>query len=102
MKKKANCWEFHKCGRAEGGDNVHVHGICPVATEKRTDGIHDGTNGGRACWAIAGTFCQGKIQGTFAKKKKTCLDCSFFQEVLLENSFKLISVDAIVEKIGRE
>ena len=101
MKRNQNCWEFHDCGRVEGGKNVHIHGICPATNEKKADGIHIGKNGGRACWVIAGTFCGGKVQGTFAEKQKTCLDCRFFQEVLKEQDFTLIAVDAILKKIGK-
>jgi hypothetical protein len=102
MKKLLNCWEFHGCGRVAGGDKVHVYGICPVTTEKKADGIHGGKNGGRACWAIAGTFCEGKIQGSFAEKRRSCLDCAFFQEVLRQNDFTLLSVVKILKKIGKK
>jgi hypothetical protein len=53
---KLNCWEFEKCGRQPGGIKVKELGVCPAATEKRAHGINGGINGGRACWAIAGTF----------------------------------------------
>jgi len=42
------------------------------------NGIHGGTNGGRSCWAVAGTFCFGEVQGTFANEFKNCMDCEFF------------------------
>lgn len=76
-----NCWEFKKCGREMGGPEVAEHGICPAYTEARLNGIHGGRNAGRSCWVIAGTFCGGKVQGTFAEKEKSCLACDFYKIV---------------------
>jgi signal transduction histidine kinase len=56
------CWEFMKC-RREVNDEVR----CPSYP-----------NFGRACWAVAGTFCEGKVQGTFAQKYQSCSKCEFF------------------------
>lgn len=78
---KQNCWEFKKCGREPGGAKADQLGVCPASTEKRTDGINGGTNGGRACWAITGTLCGGQTQGTFAAKVGNCLKCEFYQAV---------------------
>ena len=85
---KKNCWEFTACGREPGGANVHELGICPAAIARDCDGIHGGVCGGRACWAISGTLCDGRLQGTIASKLKNCLKCEFYQEVLRENNGK--------------
>ncbi len=82
--KKLNCWEFMKCGREPGGSKVHELGVCPAATAEKADGLNGGKNGGRICWAIAGTICGGKITGTFAQKKETCLKCEFYKRVRKE------------------
>ncbi len=82
---KTNCWEFKKCGRQPGGSNVEQLGVCAASIEARADGVNGGANGGRACWAITGTLCGGKVQGTFARKLANCLlDCEFFKMVLKE------------------
>ncbi len=81
MKKNLNCWEFNKCGREQGGKRVDELGVCPAATDTSFDGINHGLNGGRVCWAIAGTFCEGKIQGAFADKRHSCVKCNFFKMV---------------------
>jgi hypothetical protein len=81
---KVNCWEFKKCGREPGGPRVPELGVCPAATEVRVDGLNDGTNGGRVCWGIAGTFCGGEVQGSFAAKLNTCLECEFYRLVRKE------------------
>ncbi len=78
---RQNCWDFMKCGRQPGGPNTHTLGECIAATESRIDGINGGKNGGRACWALAGTLCGGRIQGTYATKLANCLSCQFYELV---------------------
>ena len=63
-----NCWEFKKCGREPGGANVKEFGVCPVYPNQ-------GTN----CATVAGTFCGGQVQGTFAMKLSNCMKCDFFK-----------------------
>ncbi len=76
-----NCWEFKQCGREPNGAKVAELGICPAAVDRASNGLNDGRNGGRFCWAVSGTFCGGKVQGTFAQKQTTCLNCDFFRLV---------------------
>lgn len=83
---KQNCWEFTNCGRGPGGARVGDAGPCPAATEAAADGKNGGTNGGRVCWTVAGTYCGGKLQGTYAAKIETCLRCEFCRQVLSEES----------------
>ncbi|MBU0673885.1 MAG: hypothetical protein KJ950_04510 [Proteobacteria bacterium] len=83
-KKKLNCWEFKKCGREPGGLKTAELGICPATTENRLDGVHSGENAGRACWVVAGTYCKGEVQGSFAKKYTNCSQCEFHQLVQQE------------------
>jgi hypothetical protein len=79
-----NCWEFKKCERQIGGSNVNELGVCPAATNKEYNGINGGVNAGRICWAISGTFCNGKPEGTFCKKLISCINCNFFSQVKKE------------------
>ncbi|MCP3891373.1 MAG: protein kinase [Desulfobulbaceae bacterium] len=83
--KKLNCWEFSKCGREPAGKRVDELGVCPAAVDTSFDTINSGKNGGRVCWAIAGTFCEGRIQGAFADKRKSCVNCEFFKMVNSED-----------------
>ncbi len=63
---KTPCWEFMKCEKdANGGVQ------CPASP-----------NFGRVCWAVAGTFCQGTVQGTFAQKYDDCKKCEFYNKAL--------------------
>ena len=81
---KLNCWEFMRCGRQPGGERVGELGICPAVTESRLNGVFHGTNAGRCCWAVAGTFCKGGPEGTFAKRYASCTQCEFFKHVEAE------------------
>ncbi len=65
-----NCWDVKNCGRIPGGDKVAEFGTCPAYPDK-----------GRDCWAVAGTFCGGKVQGSLAQKLGNCMDCNFYKQV---------------------
>ena len=96
MEKKLNCWEFKNCGREPGGVKVNEQGICPATNNSLVNGVNGGNNGGRICWSIAGTFCNGEIKGSFAQDKFTCLMCDFFKLVEEEEN---ISNDQVVTPI---
>ncbi len=81
---KNNCWEFKKCGREAGGSKTGEFGICPAAMDIMSNGTNSGRNGGRYCWKIAGTFCGGKVQGSWASKMTNCTACEFYQIVKKE------------------
>lgn len=76
--KLANCWEYMSCGREPGGDRVDELGPCAATISKAGNGL---LQSGHACWAVAGTFCGGEVQGSFAQKFETCLKCPFYREV---------------------
>jgi hypothetical protein len=81
---KLNCWEMNKCGREPGGSKAGELGVCPAASDTSSNGINSGKNGGRICWVIAGTFCGGNVQGTFAKKHVSCMSCEVFKQIKSE------------------
>jgi hypothetical protein len=81
---KLNCWEHKKCERHPGGKLAGELGVCPAATQQNLNGVHGGKNAGRACWAVAGTFCGGAVQGTEAQKQHNCWMCEVFQSVRKE------------------
>jgi signal transduction histidine kinase len=66
---KVQCWEYMKCGRDKD------------ATLKCPSHPHFG----RVCWVTAGTFCEGKVQGTYAQKYEDCRKCDFFQVIISGN-----------------
>jgi hypothetical protein len=74
---KENCWEFKKCGR----ESTNKPGPCPAVTETSAHTVNRGKNGGRICWAVTGTLCDGKVQGTYAEKVLICSDCAFRRKV---------------------
>lgn len=100
-KKRLNCWEIMKCSRGQGGEKVAELGICPAPTEVRANGINEGENAGRACWAIAGTFCRGIVQGTFAKKLGDCMKCKFYKLVIKEEGIEYQSAKDILKKLEK-
>ncbi len=57
-----NCWEFKKCESKED---------CPAYVKRA----------GKVCWIVAGTMCGGEVQGTFAKKIRTCIECDFYKYI---------------------
>jgi hypothetical protein len=87
---KQNCWEFKKCGRELGGVKVAELGVCQAAIESQVNGVHDGINGGRACWVVAGTLCGGKVQGSFAVKMTNCKECDFYKLVASEEGVDFV------------
>ncbi|MDD5492412.1 MAG: hypothetical protein PHV60_07020 [bacterium] len=99
---KMNCWEFKKCGREPGGTKETDLGVCPATVETRTDKINTGKNGGRACWVIAGTYCQGEIQGTFASKIRDCIKCEFFLLVAKEEGVDFKALKDVTNLLKKE
>lgn len=73
-----------QCGREPGGCNVPESSVCPAAVDTAHDGINSGSRAGRFCWAVAGTLCNGKIQGSFAEKRASCTQCQFYKLVRAE------------------
>lgn len=98
MSAKQNCWEFKKCGREPVGVKVKELGICVASTETFGNGMNGGKNAGRICWAVAGTFCGGKIQGTYAQKSVSCMSCDFFKKVKKEEG----PINFILLKTGQK
>jgi hypothetical protein len=94
-----NCWEATSCGREPGGRKVGELGICPASLEKSVNGCNGGTNGGRACWAIPGTFCGGEIQHFETQKWGSCRRCSFFWQVQREEGPNYTGVGLIMERL---
>ena len=90
-----NCWDFKKCGRQPGGNRTAELGVCPAASEAKADGMNGGRNGGRICWALSGTLCGGKVQGTFATKLTNCMDCDFYKVVHEEQGKNCKSVNEL-------
>jgi two-component system sensor histidine kinase HydH len=63
------CWERLRCGKED----------CPSYGRTR-------------CWAIAGTFCHGKVQGAFAQKIGDCRNCVVYRESCGDEIQELIEV----------
>ena len=96
-----NCWEYKKCGRQPQGAKVGELGLCPAPLQQELDDVHGGTNGGRACWVIGGTFCKGELQGTFAQKFKNCEQCDFYQLVRKEEGMSFVLSATLLSKLRK-
>jgi hypothetical protein len=92
MAIKLNCWEFKKCGREPWGAKISEDDVCPAATKASANGINGGKNGGRICWAIAGTLSNEQIKGTFVKEIFSCMSCDFYKLVNEEENINTYEV----------
>jgi len=106
--EKKNCWDYTDCGRTPGGRKAAELGVCPVAMKRDLDGIHGGTNAGRACWVVAGSLCGGTVQGTYAAKLSNCWRCDFMNAVKQEEAGNIagfshtrLGMEKTLEKLGR-
>jgi len=98
---KQNCWEYKKCGREKSDATEGKPGVCPATYIEGLNGVHCGVNGGRCCWAVSGTFCDGKIQGTFAEKLSDCSECDFYKMVMAEEKQNIMSLYALRQLVRK-
>ncbi len=98
---KINCWEFKKCGRETGGKNAEKLGVCPASKQEKTNGINNGKFAGRCCWAVAGTLCNGPVQGTFAQEINRCMDCEFYWIVAHEEGKEAMTLNEILRIVSK-
>ncbi|NOY69459.1 MAG: serine/threonine-protein phosphatase [Deltaproteobacteria bacterium] len=84
-----------KCGRGPGGGKTAGSEICPAAVDTTFDGFNRGTNAGRSCWLVAGTFCNEVVMGTFAKKRESCKECDFYEQVHAETGTTDVEIASI-------
>lgn len=99
---KLNCWEYRKCGRQFGGEKAKECGVCDAATQTYTDGVNGGKNGGRCCWAVAGTLCGGPTQGSLATKLRSCFDCEFYWHVNTEEGKEAAKLNDILKLLPQQ
>ncbi len=99
--KKLNCWEYKNCGKESNGDDsiFEEAGTCPASTELCTDGVNDGKNAGRACWAIAGTLCSEDVRSDCSRKIKSCLECDFYKQVQKEEGEMFVTGSELIEMV---
>jgi len=68
--KSRPCWDIRNCSSVN-------REVCPAWE----------FNMGRLCWFINGTICQGKVQGSWAKKMKMCQNCEVFIQTMPSQDF---------------
>jgi len=89
------------CGKKTVDDDYFFSedGTCPASTELYMDGVNDGQNAGRACWAVAGTLCGGKLQGDYASKIRSCKACEFYKQVQQEEGSRFVTGSELMEMV---
>lgn len=92
MSERLNCWQIKGCGREPGGAMAELLGVCATAVAADADGLNGGINGGRICWAIAGTYSDGIVQGSFAANRLSCMHCEVFDRVREEEGVARFSL----------
>lgn len=92
VKNNINCWEFKKCGLEPGGEKSHLHGVCPAVVGDKYDKINNGHHGGRFCWFVEGTLCDGNKQEGFFEKFEHCVKCEFYLLVEKQENRHLVLV----------
>ncbi|MFH1515322.1 MAG: PAS domain S-box protein [bacterium] len=60
-----HCWEVKNCNSTG----------CPSYRN----------SGNLRCWEVTGTFCEGDVQGTFAKKLRDCCRCEVYQSARMDS-----------------
>jgi hypothetical protein len=100
MDQKQNCWEFKKCGRQPGGENVGKDGLCPAAEFELADGFCGGKNGGRACAYVVGTLCAADVCDIYQNKNNKCAECEFYLALKKEHEseMSLLNFKVYIEK----
>ena len=63
-RSRQNCWEFYNCPQER-------QNVCSAFKK----------GAGRRCWQVAGTLCEGKTDGMFARKIGDCMKCEFYIQV---------------------
>ena len=81
---KQNCWEYRRCGREPGGSRASEQGVCPVFTKVSLTGVNDGLYGGRTCFLIEGTYCDGEHPCHLTDKMSVCSKCEFHSQLVFE------------------
>ena len=99
---KKNCWEAMLCEREPGGKLAEQFGPCPASTEGKAEGINEGVNAGRCCWAVEGTYCDGSTPMSFVEKGNRCLQCEFYKRVKKEQGRQFAYIGEILKVIRGE
>lgn len=96
---KRNCWDYYQCGRTIKGDGKKEHDVCPAYYEKKLNGVHNGKNGGRACWVVTGTQCRERIKRLAIPQFLMCKLCDFKKTVISEEKKNFIVSDNFMKML---
>lgn len=88
---KLNCWEVNRCGRELGGKNSKELGVCCSVKFTAFNGTNNGFNGGRYCWAVAGSLKDTPKDCIHNPPGNDCTECNFYSKVKEEESINFIA-----------
>lgn len=95
---RLNCWDFQGCEHGAGGNGGRPEGQCCRAfREEILDGVNGGLNGGRACWAVAGSLA---VDLGACTCRGPCVRCRFRKTVFQEEAGDFLDTFTILEKLG--
>lgn len=86
---KKNCWEIKKCGKERNLFSSDKSVVCPAAISSEHNGDNGGINGGRICWRVSGTYCNGETQSTYVFKAMNCAKCEVYKQIRDEEGANL-------------
>ena len=78
--KKRSCWEFMRCGREEGGENVDKFGVCPAYP------FH-----GQQRAKVIGTFCD-RVKVLQTSKHEDCQECPFYNSMHFDENARRVTL----------
>jgi len=96
--QRLNCWEFDRHGKETCCMKRAEPGTCPAATESRINGVNNGINGGRACWAINILLNSKRTEGALSSKLESCFSCGFYALVQMEEGRNFMPIKDILKK----
>jgi len=95
--RRLNCWEYQGCGFGPNGDAAG-NSMCPSASAMSLDGHNGGKNGGRSCWVISGTLCDGSPSPDYENKLHICKKCAFHHRVAVEEGINYVDSETLLSK----
>ena len=96
---KLNCWEYQGCGRGPNGPRAREGGQCPASKADSLNGANGGKSGGRACWAVEGTLCDGMVAGPYERKIHVCRKCAFYARVQVEERLNVVPDEELLSRL---
>lgn len=100
--ERLNCWEYQGCERGPSGRRAVNGQRCPASLADSLDGVNGGRSGGRACWVVNDTLCNGRPSGPYEQKIHECRKCAFYARVHVEEALGVQTTEVLLERYCEE